>query len=388
MVVTPAARRRRGHGDPAPYQRASDGRWVGTVWLPNPGGKPIRKYVYGATQKEAQKKRDILKASVAHGVLPDSITLAQWLRYWLDVIAPAKRKATTIDRNRSYVETWIIPTIGAVNLQDLRVDHVRLMIGKMQKATSERTHKPLAARTIIKARAVLMAALTVAEKEGRVLRNVAKPADAPEMKVKPKLGSLTPAQAMKVIDRATDTRERARLAVALTAALRQGEALALRWTEVALAPDGSGGTIEVLMAATRVRGQGMVIDSPKTLRSVRVVTIGPACAQMLLAWREKSGGHGFVFPGFRGPEVVEDSRRDYDVWKKSLVRAGVPHVRLHSARGTAESMWASTQPAWAAAEMAGHSEDVAIKFYNKSTPEQRALMAQATDAFAAESGEQ
>lgn len=348
------------------------------MWIPTPGGKSIRKTVYGATQREAQKKRDALKASVARGVLPDDATVGEWMTHWLDTIAPADHKPTTLDRHRSYVDTWIKPTIGNVKLQELQPDHVRLMMATMSKHISRRTGKRLSPRTIAKARTVLQAGLTAAEADGRVLRNVADHAKPPKP-VEPALRRLSPNDAARMIDATTDVRERARLAVAVYAALRQGEALALRWESVMLAEDGSGGALDIRWAASRVRGQGMVVDTPKTLRSVRLVPIGPACASMLLAWRIESGGVGYVFPGVRGPEVIEDARRDYEVWRRACERAGVEHVRLHAARGTAESRMASQVPTWVAAEILGHSEDVATRSYMRGTEEQRQIAAKAVE---------
>lgn len=370
--MTKAKPKARGKGEGTVYQRQSDGRWVGAVTLP--GG--VRKYVYGKTQAEAIRKRDALRASVAVGVLPSSATVGEWCDYWIDTIAPANHKATTLDRHRGYIETWIKPTIGNVRLQELQPDHVRMMMRKMGAAKSERTGKPLAPGTIAKARTVLQAALSQAVNDGRVLRNAATFTDPPRPR-EPKLRRLSTAEARKVIDACTDTRNRARLAVALMAGLRQGEALALRWENVTLTVD--GGALDIKQAATRVRNQGMVQDVPKTLRSVRLVPLSPAAASMLLAWRERSGGVGYVFPGVRGPEVIEDGRRDYEVWKQALIAAKVPHVRLHDARGTAESHMASQVPSWVAAEIMGHSDDTARRVYIRGSQEQRELAAGATD---------
>lgn len=378
--MSPARKaKRRGHNEGTVFQRKSDGRWVARVTMPDgTRGRPL----YAWTQEEAIAKRDKERANMARGVLPDSSTVSEWLDFWLDVIAPAKdMKATTLDRHRSYVENYLKPHVGKVKLQDLTVEHVRLMMRKMQQTVSERTHKPLSVRTVAKARTVLQAALTQAENDGKVVFNVATRADPPKVKEEPDLRKLTTDEARKVIDMTSDTRNRARLAVALMAGLRQGEAMALRWDHVTIAGDVSHAVLYVQWAATRVRGQGMVIDTPKTLRSVRYVTVGPAAALMLLAWREESGGVGLVFPGLRGPNVVEDSRRDYEVWVQALKRAGVPHVRLHDARGTAESHMASVVPAWVAAEMMGHSEDVAKRSYMRSSEMQRLEAAQAVDLF-------
>ena len=371
-------KKRRGQGEGSIYQRKSDGLWIAAVTLS--GGK--RKTVSARTQEEAIAKRDAIKASIAQGVLPDSATLSEWLTHWLDVIAPTTLKATTIDRHRSYVEQWINPTIGHVKLQDLQVDHVRLMMATMAKAKSKRTGNPLSVRTIIKARAVLQAALSQAEDDGRVLRNVASRAAPPKLKTEPKLSRLTTEQARKVIDATTDARQRARLAVALMAGLRQGEALALTWDRVSIAPDGLSGVIDVAQSATRVRGQGMVVDTPKTLRSVRIVALSPAAAQMMQAWRAESGGSGYVFPHRFTPGDVEDARRDYREWVEALDRAEVPRVRLHDARGTAESHMASVVPDWVAAEMMGHEVTVGRRYYNRASPDQLTAAALGTDAIA------
>jgi len=357
------------------------------VYIPNPGGKKIKRIIYGRTEKEAIKKRDQAKAKIATGVLPDNATLGEWCDHWLNLIAPGELKATTIDRHRSYVEQWIKPTIGAVKLQDVQPDHVRLLMRTMEKTGSKRKGhigEPLSERTIIKARSVLQAALTQAENDGKVTSNAVDRTKAPKMKTEPELRRLTTEQARKVIDVATGTRERARLAVALMAGLRQGEAIALQWDRVSLwQEDGVWrGTIDVAWAATRVRNQGVATDTPKTLRSVRMVSLSPAAALMLEQWRIESGGLGYVFHGHRGQDVIEDPRRDYDVWKNALKRAGVPHVRLHDARGTAESHMASSVAPWIAAEMMGHSEDVAKRYYNRSTEAQRQVAAEATDVMA------
>jgi hypothetical protein len=72
------AKKRRGQGEGSIYQRKSDGLWIAAVTLP--GGK--RKTVSAHTQPEAIAKRDQIKASIARGVLPDSMTLSDWLDHW------------------------------------------------------------------------------------------------------------------------------------------------------------------------------------------------------------------------------------------------------------------------------------------------------------------
>ncbi len=97
----------RAYGEGSVYRRA-DGRWEGilvTGW--DADGKPIRKHVYGKTQKEAAGKLNRLKRLQEDaGFLPKgkSPTLGQWVHYYLDTIAPARElKATTLEDYRKYL---------------------------------------------------------------------------------------------------------------------------------------------------------------------------------------------------------------------------------------------------------------------------------------------
>lgn len=96
----------------------------------------------------------------------------------------------------------------------------------------------------------------------------------------------------------------------LMAGLRQGEALALTWDRVRL------DVLEVRQSASRVRGQGMVVGTPKTPAGCvtwRVPRRRLGCCRR----GARSPGQA-AFPGLRGPDVVEDARRDYDVWRAAL----------------------------------------------------------------------
>ena len=64
----------------------------------------------------------------------------------------------------------------------------------------------------------------------------------------------------------------------------------------------------------------------------------PAVQQSLTAWRKESGGTGYVFHGFDGPESIEDASRDHRAWKALLASAGVPLIPLHGARGTCATL--------------------------------------------------
>lgn len=71
--------KRRGRGEGAVYQRASDGLWVGMLDLGIVGGKRRRKTVYGRTKREVREELRTLRAARDRGVdLPaPSLTVGQ-----------------------------------------------------------------------------------------------------------------------------------------------------------------------------------------------------------------------------------------------------------------------------------------------------------------------
>jgi len=119
--------------------------------------------------------------------------------------------------------------------------------------------------------------------------------------------------------------------------LRRGEAIALRWENVDL----DRGVLAVTGTAQRFRGQGIVVESPKSQAGRRAVAIDPDTVQMLRDHRgrqllravELDGAfedNGLVFPGPRGR--LMDPPYLTRAFKKMAAVAGVPHMRLHDLR--------------------------------------------------------
>ena len=75
------ARKRRGRGEGAIYQRG-DGIWTASASLGyDAAGKRKRKVVYGATKKEVQDKLQRLQSGTDSGVEPARFTVDQFLQH-------------------------------------------------------------------------------------------------------------------------------------------------------------------------------------------------------------------------------------------------------------------------------------------------------------------
>lgn len=80
--------RKRAHGEGTITKR-SDGRWMGRITLPKYGSKkPLRKTVYGCTQKECRDKLESLKKQAGKRLdyHQRSESLDAYLTHWLKTI--------------------------------------------------------------------------------------------------------------------------------------------------------------------------------------------------------------------------------------------------------------------------------------------------------------
>lgn len=333
------ASKRRRPGEGAVF-RYGDG-WRGVIDLGHRVGddgvrRRVRKTVTARTEREVVQKIRALTRDAEAGIIPSNATVEQWMRHWLDNIAAADLKPSTVVGYRGAIDRYIVPILGTKRVGKLTPDDVRSMHVTLAGWKVQRTGQPLSATTIRHAHATLSKALAVALREGQVARNVAQIAGAPAAAKNPH-PILTVDEVRKVMAIAKgDPRLRCRLICAMYLGLRQGEALGLHWADVHL--DGRSGWLSVQATEQQIRGLGMVSGTPKSARSVRVVPLPALAVEAFTGWREASGGRGYVFPGHKGPTSPEGSRRDYQAWRDALAAAGVPAVPLHGARGSAATM--------------------------------------------------
>ena len=88
---------------------------------------------------------------------------------------------------------------------------------------------------------------------------------------------------------------------------------------------------------------------PKSVRSWRRVPMAPMLHEILRRYVEAADPSGLLWGAV-------DPRDDYEAWKAVLVRAGLPHVPLHSLRHTASTLlYALGVPEQTRMEILGHS---------------------------------
>jgi integrase len=227
-----------------------------------------------------------------------------------------------------------VPSLGKHQLQKLSAQNVQVFL-------TSKLESGLSARTVQYLHATLRAALNQAERWGVVQRNVAKLVDLPRA-TRYNIEPLSPDDARRLLNVASEHRLSALFSVALAVGLRQGEALGLRWQDVNL----DDGTITVRYQLQRVNGRLALVE-PKSEQSRRTIALPDAVVQALrqhrvhqLQERRFAGDRwidlGHVFTTRNGTPLEDGNVRR--VFKVLLAKASLSPIRYHDLRHTCASL--------------------------------------------------
>jgi integrase len=200
-------------------------------------------------------------------------TVASYLTAWLDDRAEYLRPRT-LASYKMIAELHLIPVLGKVKLVDLDQVKIRAYLREKRKAG-------LSARTCAYHHSVLRAALSQAERDSLVVRNVARLVQPPRVE-RQEVRPLSPDEARMFMAAVAETRDAALYMTALRLGLRQGELLGLQWPEI----DFTSGTLNVRHTLQRY-GHEYHLDAPKTEKSRRVLGLPATLVQLLSAHRRQ-----------------------------------------------------------------------------------------------------
>jgi len=403
---------RRGNNEGSIYRYRNG--WAGQVSLPD-GSRPT---YYGATREEVQEKiRKALRA-VEDGVpvVTTRITVAEYLEQWVTVVLPSRVVAGTLaestaDSYADQARLHLVPILGHHELRKLTPAHVRQWMTrkltepsaaglaqraawdaaaarKAEQRAKEATErpvsararnrpavkqtapperkpvKPLSARSVRYALAILTAALGDAVREELITRNVASLVQPPRRSDAP-VRALDEDEARKAVAVAFVDRMAPLWLVLLALGLRKGEALALRWEALDL----DAGTLAVQRKQRRRRAGvdpetgrqrwELVEDEYLKTKGSKAVLALPDMVVTVLREHQRQedqakerakqqaedlgievktlwGDDGLVFTTAAGRPI--DPRNVNRWWDVVCEQAGVRRVRVHDLRHTAATL--------------------------------------------------
>lgn len=326
--------KRREKGDGSIYQRESDGRYYAYARLPD--GK--KKYVTDKTRSGVSKKLKELQKSIAAGTLitarPETVESYLWA--WLE--RKTRLKETTYHNYKNAILLSCVH-IGTIKLTKLTGDDLQKMYTIMQTR--------LAPSTIRGIHKVLRTAFKDAVKRKKLSVSPCADVEQPEDSTE-EATALTADQCMQLVSTARNTNLDCLITFTLATALRRGELLGLRWSDIDLTEK----TVKVQRTASylpdKQTGKWRYVETtPKSKAGKRTIPLADFALVALkahkikqleqrliagLSWKDND----LVFPGQTGKHIPISTLQDQ--FKKIVVRSGVPDIRIHELRHSSATM--------------------------------------------------
>lgn len=240
--------RKRANGEGSIYQR-KDGRWGYSFTYE---GKQINRAA--PTQAEAARRlrEAIAKAAAGNYADPSKITVEGWLLRWLKEYAETSVRPSTLSTYQATVKNHIIPALGKIRIQQLRLDQVQAFI-------NAQNHKGLSPSTTRRHFVVLKTALEQAKECRIISHNPASGAKLPKRK-KTEIDTLSKDEVEKLLSALPENTNGRAIRFILGTGLRVSELCGLRWCD--LDKDG----FSVNQITYTINGQVFSEDEKQTIR--------------------------------------------------------------------------------------------------------------------------
>jgi integrase len=179
--------------------------------------------------------------------------VGEWLNTWLQQYKRSKIRVVTYDTYEMIINRHLKPALGHITLRELRPEHIQ----------AYQNAKTLNAATIRAHHRLLSGALTQAEKNQLVVRNVCRLVDLPRQPRR-ETNTLTMEQFTgQLLPALQNDRLYAAYLTLFMTGLRRGELLGLRWKDIDL----TAGELHVRQTVVRVK-EKLMFSEPKTDKSV------------------------------------------------------------------------------------------------------------------------
>ncbi len=359
----PGRARANGEGSIFPYRNG----FAAYVWVTKPDGKRARKYVYGRTREIVHDKWIKLHQQAKAGPVATRVpTVASYLDFWHTEVVRPNLAPLTAATYETLIRLYIKPELGAKRIDRLRVRDVQTWLNHLATtcqccAQGKDARRPAREQrccavgkccaslpvtsTLGDARKVLRSALTHAQTEELITRNVASLAKLPPSR-KRKTKSWSTEEARRFLESARRDRDPlyAAYVLVLVCGLRKGEVLGLTRDDVDL------DVTELVIGRQLQRvGRQLLHRKTKTQASDATLPLPDICVTALRqrlvdaedarpaagsAWHHT----GLVFSTAFGTPI--DPRNFNRSWDARCLKAGVRKITVHDARRTCGSLLA------------------------------------------------
>jgi integrase len=274
----------------------------------------------GRYKKDAEAVLRRVEEEVASGVYAKSdTTFEEVSQKWLKDVARHNVKPSTYDRYAHDVNYHLSPTFGRMKLTSITAE-------KIQSFVSEKIDDGCSPRSVVLMLKMLGAVMKWAVANNYIGKNPVTNVKRPRVSDE-EMDFLTADEVNRLLAALPDE-HRALFATAVMSGLRQGELLALRWTDF----DPERGVLFV----SRTYHPDYGFGAPKSQKGRRAVQMSPELVGILEGQRSTSiydEPDDLIFPNHVGKplDYRNVARRVFD---KALDQAGLRRIRFHDLRHT------------------------------------------------------
>lgn len=237
-----------------------------------------RHTLYGNDLKEVQKKLRDVKYEIDHGIYakPDKVTVDSWFKVWRNEYAANNMRENTLAHVDSMYMYHIKPEIGHMKMQEVRTEHIQMLLNKMKK-------QDYSTDFMKRVRNVVSQMFKQAYKNDMIYRNPVDNAVTPSGKEKKEHRVLTEKEQKTFLDYAKGNDYELIFVLGLSTGMRIGEIQALQWKDV----DFKNMVINIDGTLIKVDGKEYTKGPTKTKSSKRSVPLLHEVAKKLREHRKE-----------------------------------------------------------------------------------------------------
>lgn len=331
--------------------KRSDGRYMARYTA---NGK--RHCIYGETHSEVREKLNQKLVEIARGefIEPTKETVGKWMNEWLVTYALPSVKQSTYISYESYIRLHINPELGDIKLTALTLEQVQRFFNK--KFAGEKGKKGLSPKSLKNIYNMFHEAINQAIVNQKMIRNPLLGVKLPkQQQAERRVLSADEQESLQTVTRMAEELPAYGIIFALSTGVRLGELVALQWKDVNF----NNHSIRVRRTAGRLKkvdenGQlveksegttatEIVIRTPKSLTSARIIPIFPELWADLMEYREKQNAvkdalgsdyhdGDYIFSTVDGR--LYDPRTFEDLFKRKVALAKIEETNFHALRHT------------------------------------------------------
>jgi integrase len=354
-------------------------------------GKLIRKEFYGKSKKDAENKKDEYLDGLKNGLNINfkEATLGRLMKSWLFEVVKVKVKPTSFEKYEGIYRNYLLNSeIYGAKISDLKSL-------QLQRFYNELFKNGKSSNSIKSLNKLLKSFLNYAVDEGYLLKNpcAGKKIIIPGENEKnfdedTEVQIFTNDEIKKLREVMEGSNLKPIVLMALGTGLRQGELLALKWSNIAkdyseLRVEKTIKRVKIIEADDTSRHE-IILQAPKTKKSQRTVPIPskliPILEEQKLKQNKEKAKAGnsyidekFIFATGNGKPVR--AKNLFNSYKSLLIKAGIEHKKFHALRHTfATKLFEKDIPLKTVSELLGHSDiSITADIYTHVMPKQKVI---------------